>query len=89
MFSLTQQKILYFGDRECLNIFPYNSFDFNSTFSGEATVGKRKEVILAPQIQNVFGPSTLAAGGHQQDFRFQLPPIAMPTSFEGKIGSIR
>jgi hypothetical protein len=56
---------------------------------GEATVGKRKEVILTPQVQNVFGPSTLAAGGHQQDFRFQLPPIAMPTSFEGKIGSIR
>lgn len=50
---------------------------------------EKKEFVTPVQEQTIYGPSTISAGDHTHQFRFQIPPEVLPTSFEGDFGFIR
>lgn len=50
---------------------------------------KKREFVLPVQTQVIYGPATISMGEHVHQFRFQIPPENLPTSFEGEYGFIR
>ncbi|KAL5266174.1 hypothetical protein ACHWQZ_G003552 [Mnemiopsis leidyi] len=50
---------------------------------------KKREFVIPVQNQVVYGPATISLGEHVHQFRFQIPPENLPTSFEGEYGFIR
>lgn len=50
---------------------------------------KKREFVTPVQTVSIYGPATISLGDHVHQFRFQIPPAALPTSFEGDYGFIR
>eukprot|EP00116_Pleurobrachia_bachei_P008353 sb/3468615/ len=50
---------------------------------------KKREIVTPLQNQPIYAASTVSLGEHTHQFRFQIPPELLPTSFEGDFGFIR